>query len=450
MPKNDFRKSLKDVVYIYDQIDTVEASARIKKSIWFRGPNVWILAFSVIIASVGLNINSTAVIIGAMLISPLMGPIIGIGLALGTNDATLLKDGARNLLIMVFTSLLAAIVYFMISPLNLVNPTELLSRTRPTIYDVLIAFFGGLAGILENSRKEHGTVLSGVAIATALMPPLCTAGYGLAKGNVNFFMGAMLLFLINCVFIILATYFMAKYLGFKEVEYQNPGLARKTRTIMTLITLAVVVPSVWSAILMVGDNNFERNVRNFISENKYSAQGYIYDYKIITNPERRAEIYYAGKKLSEEEMSLLKESAVRNGIPAGKVEIKEQAFGTDDGDSDKLLKGIFDRSESELNRKEAQIRNLEKELGELKAKNYHYKNIAKEIRLNYPDVNDLSITSGASVDDSLNVRHCTVVLAYSDKPLQAGRIRKVEDWLRIRLDDSTTVVHNIIRPAAQR
>ena len=179
----NFRKSFRDVVNIADHIDTEDAAARIKKNIWFKGPNVWILAFSIVIASVGLNVNSTAVIIGAMLISPLMGPIFGTGLALGTNDFSLLKDSAKNLLIMVLISLIASFLYFIISPLDLVNPTELLSRTRPTIYDVLIALFGGLAGIFENSRKEHGTVLSGVAIATALMPPLCTAGYGLAKAT---------------------------------------------------------------------------------------------------------------------------------------------------------------------------------------------------------------------------------------------------------------------------
>ena len=172
------KRLIKKYIYVYDQIDTADAAERIKNGIWFRGPNVWILAFSIVIASVGLNVNSTAVIIGAMLISPLMGPIVGTGLALGTNDTDLLKLSAKNLLIMVVIALLASTLYFILSPLSLVNPTELEARTSPTIYDVLIALFGGLAGIFENSRKERGTVLSGVAIATALMPPLCTAGYG--------------------------------------------------------------------------------------------------------------------------------------------------------------------------------------------------------------------------------------------------------------------------------
>ena len=244
---DQFRLWFKGVVNIGDQIDTEMASRHIKTSIWFKGPNVWILAFSMIIASVGLNINSTAVIIGAMLISPLMGPIMGIGLALGTNDMKLLKESLRNFLVMVLVSLAASFVYFLLSPLNLVNPTELQARTRPTIFDVLIALFGGLAGILETSRKEKGTVISGVAIATALMPPLCTAGFGLAKADMRFFLGAIFLFAINSIFIIIATYVMTKYLRFKEVEFTEESKAKKVRLIMTAVILAVSVPSIWSA-----------------------------------------------------------------------------------------------------------------------------------------------------------------------------------------------------------
>ena len=196
-----FRKYIRQLydryLYIRDDVDTIGAAERIKSSIWFHGPNAWILAFSIIIASVGLNVNSTAVIIGAMLISPLMGPIIGVGLSLGTNDTDLLKASFKNLLVMVLISLLASTLFFIVSPLSLVNPTELEARTSPTIYDVLIALFGGLAGILENSRKERGTVLSGVAIATALMPPLCTVGYGIAHLEPRFIFGAFYLFIIN-------------------------------------------------------------------------------------------------------------------------------------------------------------------------------------------------------------------------------------------------------------
>ena len=176
----------------------------VRDNISFRGANLWILACAIIVASVGLNVNSTAVVIGAMLISPLMGPIVGAGFALGIFDFTLLRKSLLNLLIATLVSLLVATIYFYLSPFKEVQ-SEILSRTSPNIYDVLIAFFGGLVGVIAITRVEKGNPIPGVAIATALMPPLCTAGYGLATGNWKFFLGALFLYSINCVFICIAT-----------------------------------------------------------------------------------------------------------------------------------------------------------------------------------------------------------------------------------------------------
>lgn len=218
---------LSGIANLSEHIDTSAAEKSIRGNIYFKGPNVWILAFSIVIASVGLNVNSIPVIIGAMLISPLMGPIFGVGLGLGINDTQLLKESLKNLLIMVTISLIASFLYFLITPLSLANPTELLARTNPTIYDVLIALFGGFAGIFELCRKEKGTVFAGVAIATALMPPMCTAGFGLASGNLGYLAGALYLFTINCIFIILATYITVKYLKFDLVEYTDENSGKR-------------------------------------------------------------------------------------------------------------------------------------------------------------------------------------------------------------------------------
>ena len=190
---NRTKSLLKDTFSMTGHLDKDTAEAQIRSNVSFRGPNAWILAFSVVIASVGLNVNSIPVIIGAMLVSPLMGPIFGIGFSLGTNDMKFMVTSLKNLAVMMGIALLAATLYFLITPLNLSNPTELLARTNPTIYDVLIALFGGAAGMFEQCRKEKGTVIAGVAIATALMPPLCTAGFGLANGNFNHFFGALYL-----------------------------------------------------------------------------------------------------------------------------------------------------------------------------------------------------------------------------------------------------------------
>ncbi|MBR5183167.1 MAG: DUF389 domain-containing protein, partial [Bacteroidales bacterium] len=185
---------IKHITRIADHIDITSAQAAIVSNVAFRGPNVWILAIAIVIASVGLNVNSIPVIIGAMLISPLMGPIMGIGLALGINDTALLKKSFTNLFLMTGISIMASTIFFVLSPLSLEEPTELLARTNPTIYDVFIALFGGFAVIFEICRKEKGTVIAGAAIATALMPPLCTAGYGIATGSFAYFIGACYLY----------------------------------------------------------------------------------------------------------------------------------------------------------------------------------------------------------------------------------------------------------------
>ena len=242
---NNIRNQISSIASLSDHIDTASAEKLIRSNIYFKGPNVWILVFSIIIASVGLNVNSIPVIIGAMLISPLMGPVFGMGLGLGINDTGLLKSSLKNILIMMGISLVASFAYFLITPLNLSNPTELLARTNPTIYDVLIALFGGFAGIFELARKEKGTVFAGVAIATALMPPLCTAGFGLANGNLVYFIGALYLFAINCIFIILATYIAVKYMKFEQYEYKDAKAGKRAKRLITVFTVIVIVPSIW-------------------------------------------------------------------------------------------------------------------------------------------------------------------------------------------------------------
>lgn len=360
---NRFRRIVKYYGYIFDEIDTESASQRIKSSIWFRGPNVWILAFAIVLASVGLNVNSTAVIIGAMLVSPLMGPIIGAGLALGTNDLELLKSAGKNLMAMVVISLLASTLFFLLSPLSLVNPTELEARTSPTIYDVLIAFFGGMAGILENSRKERGTVLSGVAIATALMPPLCTAGYGLAHLNMHFFFGALYLFVINSVFIALATYFMVKYLEFPTVSGVSEELASRRRKAISTILVIILVPSIWSAFTLIQSNNFERNVQVFVENNRLVApRTYIYDYRVQG---RQAHLSLAGEPLDNDTRTSIYVKASRYGIKQKDLILLEHSFGLSQQDMDTIIEEIYNNTNNELDENQALLESIESRLEQM-------------------------------------------------------------------------------------
>ena len=356
------KRLVKKYIYVYDQIDTESAAERIKSGIWFRGPNVWILAFSIVIASVGLNVNSTAVIIGAMLISPLMGPIVGTGLALGTNDTDLLKLSAKNLLIMVVIALIASTLYFILSPLALVNPTELEARTSPTIYDVLIALFGGLAGIFEQSRKERGTVLSGVAIATALMPPLCTAGYGLAHLKFHFFFGAMYLFIINGVFITLATYMMVKYLRFKTISGVSADVAKKRRNIITIVLAIVLIPSIYSAVNLVMDNNFQRNVESFVEDNRLVGRSYIYNYDIS---KRHVDFAIAGAPLSDSLKTAFFANAAKYKIKESRITLTEHAIGMSQEDMNSLINDIYTRTDAEIAENDAQLRALQTQVDRL-------------------------------------------------------------------------------------
>lgn len=259
-------RKVKEYTQIKEDTDYEATLDSISKSVVFRGFNVWILFFAIIVASVGLNVNSTAVIIGAMLISPLMGPINGVGLAIGTFNEPLLRKSLKNLMVMVAISIVASTLYFLLSPISNAR-SELLARTQPTIFDVFIAFFGGLAGILATSRKSQSiTVISGVAIATALMPPLCTAGYGIATGQIWYFLGASYLFFINSFFIALATFVTVRLLGFPEAQYVDERRSRKVKRLITIFTLIVLVPSIYLAVDVIREAAFNTQSQKFVNE----------------------------------------------------------------------------------------------------------------------------------------------------------------------------------------
>ncbi len=442
-----FWKNLKDqassIASLAEHIDTAAAEKNIRNSIYFRGPNVWILVFSIIIASVGLNVNSIPVIIGAMLISPLLGPIFGIGLGLGINDTGLLKASLKNILVMMVISLVASLVYFLITPLNLSNPTELLARTNPTIYDVLIALFGGFAGIFELSRKEKGTVFSGVAIATALMPPLCTAGFGLANGNLMYFIGALYLFTINCIFIILATYLTVKYMKFEQHEYKDEKSGKRAKRLITVITVIVIVPSIWSAIVMIRENTFNETVSEFINANKNLYSGYIMDYKVDHRNGSKVQVFFTGDPLSASEKNNFLESAKEFGLKPEQIIIQEHALGegTNEGE---ILKGIYERTDSEITRREAEIKKLEDELKMLHASEIPFEQITREAVNQYPHITSLFVARGAEVSaKDFSRSNGLLAVVRTSEPLSEEEKTRLTDWLKIRLNIQNVTLYEI-------
>ena len=268
-----------------DEIETIES---LKKGVEFRGTNLWVLIFAVFLASLGLNTNSTAVIIGAMLISPLMGPIMGFGLGLGITDFDLVKRSLRHYLTAIAFSVATSTAFFLISPISEAQ-SELLARTSPSIYDVLIAFFGGLAGIVASSTKSKGNVIPGVAIATALMPPLCTAGFGLASGNLSYFFGAFYLYFINTVFISVATYIIVHILKYPRKSFIDKKREKTVRRYMTIIVICTIVPSIYLSYRVFEATLFDQQVRKFINEELHFPNTQILS-RSVTNTGDKKEI----------------------------------------------------------------------------------------------------------------------------------------------------------------
>lgn len=331
--------------------NTIES---ITRNISFRGTKLWVLAFAIFIASIGLNVNSTAVIIGAMLISPLMGPIVGAGLALGINDFILLKRSLLNLLIATVISFLVSSFYFWISPLRDAQ-SELLARTHPNIYDVLIAFFGGLAGIIGSSRKEKGIILPGVAIATALMPPLCTAGYGFATQQFQYFFGAFYLYLINCTFISLATFIMVKYLGYTTVRILDKTKARRMRWYIAVVIACMLVPSAYFAYQAIETNKYYDNAEKFLSE-IFLKKGHTIIYKNITYPKEPAliEIAFLTKRFNQNEIDSLQQLIPNYNLGNTKLLVKQRM--------DEFTKDEWTKVLNNLENKDEKIKAIEKKL----------------------------------------------------------------------------------------
>lgn len=427
----------RSLVNMRDRVDAEAASANIRSSVAFRGPNVFILACAIIIASVGLNLNSIPVIIGAMLISPLMGPILGFGLGLGTNDTMLVKDALKNFAVMVVISILASTIFYLISPLQLEQQTELLARTNPTIYDVFIALFGGFAGILETSRKDKGgTVIPGVAIATALMPPLCTVGYGIAHMESRFIFGALYLFIINTVFITLATFFTVKYLHFPSAIGTDDARARRSARWISVILVILLVPIVYSAVRMIQDNNFARSAQKLVMQNKSLGKSYIYDYKVnLEDRPHKLDIYLAGERMETSARERIYLDAEEAGITRSQIILHEDAaFQGETMSESEIIRGILDGHNRQVDALKGQVDSLSATIDFLQARQLPSALITREIAAQYSGVQEVTLTIGESIDaESGTARPAVIAIVRSGIPLKETESKRLEQWLRVRL-----------------
>ena len=416
-----------------DEQETIDS---IKKGVEFKGTNLWVLIFATFIASLGLNTNSTAVIIGAMLISPLMGPIMGFGLGLGISDFELIKRSFRNFAIATVFSVITSSIYFLISPISEAQ-SELLARTQPTLYDVLIAFFGGLAGIVASSTKSKGNVIPGVAIATALMPPLCTAGFGLATGNLYYFFGAFYLFFINSVFISLATYLVVRVLKYPKKVFLDKDHEKRVTRYVGIIVIFTIVPSLFLSYRLVKTTYFNQQVLNYVNTELAFPNTQILS-KTITNTSDKKEIKVVliGDNVSDSTI----ESA-RNRLPNYGLKdvtlVVQQGFSEQETDINKLksllMQDLYKNSEQVLRTQAMQIDSLQREL-----KSYHddrllAEQIKPEVKVLFPFVREISCTHTCLIPvDSDTQKPIMLIYVKSSEKISAENKRKLTDWLSAR------------------
>jgi uncharacterized hydrophobic protein (TIGR00271 family) len=400
----------------------------IEQGIIFKGTNLWILVFAIIIASVGLNMNSTAVIIGAMLISPLMGPINGIGYSIATYNFTLLRKSVKNFAFAVVSSLAASTLYFALTPVSAAH-SELLARTSPTIYDVLIALFGGLAGIVAISSKLKGNVIPGVAIATALMPPLCTAGYGLGTGQFNFFFGAFYLFTINTVFIAISSVLISQVLNFPIRTIVDESQKAKVNRLISVVIIVTLIPSIYFGYLLVQREKFQQNAVRFTENISIVDGNYLLKSNIV--PERKhITLVYGGNSLTEEHKQSIREKM--NDFFLGDAELTiTQGFSF----SDALGKTTeIDNLKAEINKLRIALSDKEKQLDSLSLRLLFGKQLLAEVRPMYPQIQSCSYAESFLFNEAgRQEKIALVTFTQKGKRLTTAEKLKINQWLTKRV-----------------
>tara|TARA_Y100001947_G_scaffold75306_2_gene63693 strand:+ start:3514 stop:4932 length:1419 start_codon:yes stop_codon:yes gene_type:complete len=444
-----FINDLLDIRTDSDRESTLEA---VRKDISFKGHNAWILIFSIFVASIGLNVSSTAVVIGAMLISPLMGPIVGVGMSVAINDVDTLRKSIKNLGIMVVLSVLTAFIYFKISPVTEITP-ELEARTYPTILDVLVAIFGGLALIVGKSKKGTiASVIMGVAIATALMPPLCTVGFGLANSQWQNAGGAFYLFSINAVFIALSTFAVTKLLGFPLVRYANSKSRRRTAQVASAVAVIVMIPSIILFINLLNKTLFETKAKDFVSNDVRYLGAEVLKQEADFD-EKTINIYLIGKRVPEATIATWRSKLIEiEALKESKLIVHQSA--EDGGNLDELstqvrsgiLEDLYLKNREVIEDKDSRIKLLEDRINSYRTSLFDFNGLSKEAQANYEEIENLGYSNQIITDfkstDTIPTFSITWKNNVSSREKETNR-QKFEKWLNVRLQLDTLTVQSL-------
>ncbi len=433
----------------------------LREEVDFRGAKMWVLIFAILIASLGLNLNSTAVVIGAMLISPLMSPIVGFGLGLGILDFELIKRSLRSLGLMTFIGIFTAMIYFYLSPLDKAQ-SELLARTQPTIYDVLIAFVGGAAGILANGTKNKGNIITGVAIATALMPPLCTAGYGLATWQLNYFAGAFYLYFINSLFIGLATFLMVRIMKFPKKLFVDVDKAKRVGRIVSIMALCTIVPSIYFGVSLIRNTVYEEGIKQFVEEQLNTGTNQVVKEELIdTENGQILEVVLLGQELSQSYVDSIQGLMNDYGLEDVTLRLR-QGFNTqiihERGENvnvaelkSVVLTDLYEKSDEIIRKQGNEIDSLKNILKGYSGMNQVTQEVKQEVKSLFPNIVDLHFTQ-KEVDRTKKTSILAVVKLKSTKVRGRRRVRQLSkeeqahltSWLskRMHIDKVELVTHH--------
>lgn len=446
------RLKLRKLLRLDDAADETMVIDGIKASVEFRGAKLWVLMLAVFVASLGLNINSTAVIIGAMLISPLMGPIIGMGLGMAIYDFELLKKSVHNFLVATVFSVITATLYFLISPYS-VAQSELLARTSPTIYDVLIAFCGGLAGIIALSSRgqRQGNVIPGVAIATALMPPLCTMGFGIATGSWQYMFGALYLFTINTIFIALATYFGAKFImRFHKVTDANPVRYQHTRRIMLLIVILTIVPAVVLTMGMIRETYYAQHITQFVQREMHWPNTQVVTYRADYDT-RTLNVVVIGQEVDSMQIVNAEMRLPDYGLDGVTLQVVQSASGVDE----EALQSMFAANrateaqhETLIAQQQMRIKELEQRLLPYESTSQMGKELMEEMQALWPNVSEVAVGRGmnARQDTTLVDAEAVIVVVEMSKSMRPDDESRMRSWIDARMDvECKTYIHYLVR-----
>lgn len=415
-----------------EERETVES---IRNGVEFKGANLWILIFAIFIASLGLNVNSTAVIIGAMLISPLMGPIMGVGLSVGLNDFELMKRSLKSFLVATLFSVMTATLYFLFTPLDEVQ-SELLARTSPTIYDVFIALVGGLAGIVALSTKEKGNVIPGVAIATALMPPLCTAGFGLATGNWLYFLGAFYLYFINSVFISLATFIGVRVMRFQRKQFVDKAREKLVKRYIVAIAVLTMCPAVYLTYGIVKETFYQSAANSFISTELQFPETQVLS-REISFEKREIKVVLLGKEIPEDQLALVRSKMDRYKLHDTKFVVFQgmNQNGTMDISNIRTLvmEDFYKNTESRLLAQREELDSLHSVLAAFSGSGQVDARMGQEMKVLFPEVRTISLSKSLqlNVDSARTDTLIFAIVGCGKKPSHTEK-NKMEQWLKAR------------------